>query len=403
MGLEYPGEWKFEGIGFGVPPSAVEEFFSLLLEIGGNSKEAVEEFKAAFGSSGSSSSLDWAITDLSGAMTGRASNAAAFVDSVWSSIESAKELALKVPSVKLINRILEKHAVPLVIDPPNLKALGGDAVIVAAAVGGGSASANLTPLFKLGDKVGSGGYGVVYKATRGTAVSEFEFALKLLDPSPFVDDYEKAVKRFQREVKAVQLLQHRAIVPYYEAGITLDNKPYLVMPYIDGVDLRSAAETLLLPDILRMFEEVTGALGYAHGLNVIHRDLKPRNIIVRKSDQQPIILDFGSAYLLDYLDSDSLTTNVVGTAGYIPIEVLSNPKARSPLQDIYACGVMLYECIAGHVPDPTDYDPLSDIDESYAPMDEVIRSAIAGAKKRTSSAKELMHQLQDVRASLEEA
>ena len=170
MGLEYPGEWKFEGVGFGVPPNAAEEFFNLLLEIGGSSKGAIESFKSAFGSSGSSSSLDWAVTDLSGAMTARATNAAAFVDSVWSSIESAKELGLKVPSAKLINKILEKHAIPLVLDPPNLNALQGDAVIVER-ITSASTSSNPTPLFKLGDKIGSGGYGVVYKATRGTAVS----------------------------------------------------------------------------------------------------------------------------------------------------------------------------------------------------------------------------------------
>lgn len=400
MSLNYPGEWKFEGIGFGVPPNAVEEFFQLLIEIGGTSKDAIENFKSAFGNTGSSSSLGWAVTDLSSAMTAYAANAAAFVDSLWSCIEYAESAELKVPPVRFLNKILEKHSVPLVIDPPNLKALGGDAVIVAS-VGDESASTNPTPLFKLGDKIGSGGYGVVYKATRGTAVSEFEFALKLLDPSPFVDDHEKAIKRFQREVKAVQLLQHRAIVPYYEAGMTLDNKPYLVMPYIDGVDLRSAAEALLLPDILKMFEEITGALGYAHNLNVIHRDLKPRNVIVRKSDQQAIILDFGSAYLLDYLDSDSLTTNVVGTLGYIPIEVLANPKARSPLQDIYACGVMLYECMGGHLPDPTDYEPLAGIDPTYKPFDDVIQGAIAGAKKRTSSALELRDQLVELRDGLE--
>src|SRR5215204_4636206 len=100
MSLNYPGDWKFEGIGFGVPPTAVEEFFGLLLEIGGTSKDAIENFKSAFGNTGSSSSLDWAITDLSGAMTARASNAAAFVDSLWSCIEYAEATGLKVPPAR---------------------------------------------------------------------------------------------------------------------------------------------------------------------------------------------------------------------------------------------------------------------------------------------------------------
>ena len=180
--------------------------------------------------------------------------------------------------------------------------------------------------------------------------------VKILDPSPFVTDYDKALfRRFQREVEAIQLLQHRAIVPYYEAGITVDNKPYIVMPYVSGTDLRTATAGQELDVTVRIFLEVTAALTYAHGLNVLHRDLKPTNIVVRHSDRQAIILDFGSSYLLDYLDSDSLTTNAVGTLGYIPSEVLANPKARSPLHDIYACGVMLYECVAGRLPDPADY------------------------------------------------
>jgi serine/threonine protein kinase len=73
-------------------------------------------------------------------------------------------------------------------------------------------------LFTLVEEIGSGGYVIVYKATRATAVSEFDYAVKVLNPNPFVTDYEKALLRFQREVKAMQLLQHRAIVPYYEAG-----------------------------------------------------------------------------------------------------------------------------------------------------------------------------------------
>ena len=105
----------------------------------------------------------------------------------------------------------------------------GDAIIASSSqAAAGTSTATPIPLFALGKKIGEGGYGIVYKATRATAVSEFIYAVKVLDPSPFVTDYEKAVKRFKREVQALQLLQHRAIVPYYEAGITGDQKPYVV-------------------------------------------------------------------------------------------------------------------------------------------------------------------------------
>ena len=399
MALEYPGEWKFEGVGFGVPPEAVREVFELVLEISGDSKSAVEDFKSAFGSVSSSSSFDWAVSDLDSAIKSRASNAATFVDGLWSGIESAKSEGLKVPSARVVNKLLEKHGIPLRVEPPHLVLTDADAIIVEGNAKGGSSSSP-TPLFTLGDKIGAGGYGVVYKATRATAVSEFEYAVKILDPSPFVTDYEKALLRFQREVKAMQLLQHRAIVLYYEAGLTIDKKPYVVMPYINGKDLRSATSGQPLDATLRMFLEVTAALAYAHGLKVLHRDLKPTNIVVRESDQQPIILDFGSAYLLDYLDSNSLTSNVVGTIGYIPTEVVADPKLRSPLQDVYACGVMLYECVAGWMPDPADYVPLAEIDEAYEPLDPVVRKAISGAAKRTKTAAELHEQLATVHAEL---
>jgi hypothetical protein len=93
LALEYPGEWKFEGVGFGIPPDATGEFLNLILEIAGESKDAVEDFKSAFGSTSSSSDFGWAVTDLSNVVNSRASNAAVFVDSLWSGIEYAKAMA----------------------------------------------------------------------------------------------------------------------------------------------------------------------------------------------------------------------------------------------------------------------------------------------------------------------
>ena len=135
-----------------------------------------------------------------------------------------------------------------------------------------------------------------------------------------------------------------------------------------------------------MFIEILSGLEYAHGQNVIHRDLKPRNVIVRSSDNQPIILDFGSAYVLDEMNPNTLTTQVVGTIGYIPSEVLTNPKKRSRLHDIYSTGMMLYESFAGHLPDPANYVPLEKVDPQYAALDKIVEKAIAGESKRISSA-----------------
>jgi predicted Ser/Thr protein kinase len=391
LALKYPGEWKFEGVGFGIPDAALSEFADLAEKIAGDSQRIVEIFKSAFGHGGTSSSFGFAVYDLrEGAMEGKKDNAAEFVDCFWRGIEKAKEL-VEVPSPKAVNAILQKHDIPLRIELPNL-VLVGDTVIVDAAQSP-EAKSDVASRYVLGEQIGRGGYGIVYKATKSTVVADFQYALKVLDPSPFVEDYEKALERFRREIRALQALQHRAIVQYFEAGITPDKKPYIVMPFIEGTNLRDAAASMDTQGKAEMFIEILNALDYAHNRNVIHRDLKPTNVIVRASDGQPIILDFGSAYVLDDLDSKSLTSEVVGTIGYIPSEVITNPKKRSKLHDVYACGVMLYEAIAGHRPDPANYAPLARVGTDYAVFDPIIQQAISGEATRISSTKEFAARL----------
>ena len=115
MGLNYPAEWKFEGVGFSLPQAATSEFLGLLFKIDGGSQDVVEDFKAAFGASSWSSSYDWATSDLARTVESSAANAAAFVDSFWNCIERAQARGLPVPSVSFINKILAKHGVPLVL------------------------------------------------------------------------------------------------------------------------------------------------------------------------------------------------------------------------------------------------------------------------------------------------
>ncbi|MBN2317914.1 MAG: serine/threonine protein kinase, partial [Acidobacteria bacterium] len=281
------------------------------------------------------------------------------------------------------------------IDLPNLVRLEPSDVVADASDASinGADDEYLVTGFKLGRQIGEGGYGRVYLATKATSVDDFEFAVKVLDPSPFVENKDEALKRFRREIRAIKKLQHRAIIPYYEAGLTRDNKPFVVMPLISGTNLIDAVRAMSLKQHVLTYVEVLRALQYAHSNNVLHRDLKPSNIVVRESDNQPIILDFGAAYILDQLDSKTLTTEAVGTIGYIPSEIIADPKVRSSLQDIYACAVMLYEGLAGRRPDPTDYRSLTEVDDNYAPLDEVIVNALASAKSRTKTAQAFADQL----------
>jgi hypothetical protein len=120
VALQYPGEWKFEGVGYEIPRDAISDFVDLLVDIAEKSKAAVERFKTAFGDSALSTGLDWAITDLRRAMDSRSSNAAAFLDTLWSCIEDGNARGLKVPPHRTVNRILEKYQVPLRIEPPDV-------------------------------------------------------------------------------------------------------------------------------------------------------------------------------------------------------------------------------------------------------------------------------------------
>ena len=140
------------------------------------------------------------------------------------------------------------------------------------------------------------------------------------------------------QVEAIQRLQHRGIVYYVDAGLDSKDRPFLVMPLINGDDIRTASSGLEYSERIELMAEVLLAVDHAHSTNVLHRDLKPSNILVRRSDLQPVIVDYGQAYLLDDLDSKTLTTKAIGSIGYIPQEVISNPKLRSPQHDIYCPG-----------------------------------------------------------------
>jgi serine/threonine protein kinase len=392
-GLEYPAEWKFEGVGFPMPRGAVSAFRDMLLSVAEGSHPALEDFKVAFGGSTWSSAYDWAITDLTGLIDSRGDNAALFLDSVWKCLGEATTRNLRIPSPSYINKILSDHSVPFLIEPPHLRLSTDRALIVATEADASSVPAGYAATFLLKEEIGKGGYGVVHRAVRTTTVGDFEFAVKILYPSPFIANQDKALKRFHREIAVLRSLQHRAIVPFYEAGLTNENKPYVVMPLIRGTDLRSAASAAGFVGTVSLFIEVLSALHYAHQNDVVHRDLKPSNILVRSTDRQPIILDFGCAYILDELDSKTLTTQAVGTIGYIPSEVLADPTTRSPLQDVYACGVMLYEAIAGRRPDPANYVPLEKIGAGFRALDPIVQRAIAGAPARMTTAREFGEQL----------
>jgi hypothetical protein len=390
MALRYPGEWKFDGVGFGVPPDAVDDFARLLLKTAGNSKDLIERFKRSFGRMQTSSSWEWAVQDLESGMRDQAENAAAFVDAVWECIEAAKESGVTVPTPSTVNRMLVTHHIALRLEPPDLKLTIAGSVTDGPPASSSADSGHQLP-FVLGEEIGRGGYGTVYKATRTTNVATFEYAVKLFEPSPFIENVDKARQRFEREIRALSAVQHRAIVQLVDAGITSEQRAYIAMPLIVGANLAVACQHGELRPILEVFVEILRALQTAHEASVIHRDLKPTNVMVRASDRQPIIVDFGASYIRDELSEKNLTTTVVGTRGYIPPEVLADPALRSNRQDVYACGAMLYQLLAGRLPSTSEYAPLEAVKPEYRRLDPVILRSLGarpsndGSPQRRSS------------------
>ncbi|RJS13953.1 hypothetical protein DRW03_35670 [Corallococcus sp. H22C18031201] len=399
MPLIYPSDWRFsEGL-YPVPGDAVPAVERLVEEIvasAADPKEVYETVKYRYGNTTSSSDVSWAETDMGKALRRSLGNAPAFVDKLWMALEDLRASGHVVPSHNVVNQLLGKAGFTFRIEPPHLV----QTVNIAQEEQETLPSSSSLPYYTLGQILGSGGFGEVFEARRDTGFGSFRFAIKFHSPSNFVKSPEKARLRFEREVQALQKLQHRGIIQYLDAGIDTSGRPFLAMPYVEGLDLAKATPAWDSEKALAYMLEVSTALSYAHSNNVLHRDLKPSNILVRASDNQPIILDFGLAYLFDEPDELGLTTSGLGTNGYVPREVLDKPTLRTPLQDVYACGVILYELLCRTRPSIAwrTYRPLSQ-QMSDAPklkrIDRLIKRAIAPFKDegRIQSADELRDEL----------
>jgi serine/threonine protein kinase len=193
--------------------------------------------------------------------------------------------------------------------------------------------------------LGEGGMAAVYKAYQ--PAMERYVALKVL-PRHFAEDAQ-FVSRFQREAKLVAQLQHPHILPVFDYGQANDYT-YIVMPFVQSGTL---ADTLkgqpqALPRIRQIISQIGDALNYAHTRGLIHRDVKPSNVLVDESGNC-LLTDFGLARMVEA--SVNLTTSgaIMGTPAYMSPEQGSGQKidARS---DIYSLGIILYEMATGRVP-----------------------------------------------------
>jgi serine/threonine protein kinase len=205
----------------------------------------------------------------------------------------------------------------------------------------------LADRYELDREIGAGGMAHVYHAydrQHGRDV-----AIKVMRPELSA---AIGVERFLREIRIEARLQHPNILPLYDSGVA-DGLLYYVMPYVEGESLRERIrreKQLSVPEAIRIAREVADALDYAHRHNVVHRDIKPGNILL--SGGHPLVADFGLARAVSAADEESLTASgiAVGTAEYMSPEQASGESDVDGRSDIYALGCVLYEMLAGDPP-----------------------------------------------------
>lgn len=212
--------------------------------------------------------------------------------------------------------------------------------------------------YKIQSVIGQGSAGTVYKAVQ--ELIGREVAIKVLHDYLVSDD--EFIKRFRQEAKASSRLSHPNIITIYDFGLIPEGqRPYIAMDLLIGTpmsDLLSQIERLPLEEAIPVFSQVCSALGEAHRQGVVHRDVKPENIVlVERSGQKffPIVVDFGIARLMEESDAAKITRTgtVCGSPTYMSPEQCTSSKVDHR-SDIYSLGVVIYECLTGEVPFHSD-------------------------------------------------
>jgi serine/threonine protein kinase len=201
-------------------------------------------------------------------------------------------------------------------------------------------------------ELGHGGIGAVYLARDKQLVSR-RVVIKVLLEESLQNSW--VVNKFRHEIDALTRVDHPNIVGILDAGEMEDGKPYIVMQYVEGTNLRSAITStgMDLGRIGTLLRQIGRALSAAHDKGIFHRDLKPENIMLQMlsdGDEQAKVIDFGIAKVKDSAVAPTTSTNlVVGTVRYMAPEQLEK-KAVTAASDTYALGVIAYEMITGRSP-----------------------------------------------------
>ena len=205
--------------------------------------------------------------------------------------------------------------------------------------------------YKIVGELGKGGMGVVYKA-EDTRLGR-PVALKLI--SPEIAEDPRTREKFFREARLASSLQHPNICTIHEIDETTDGQLFISMDYYEGdtLQLKLSQGNLPLKTVLEYAIQLTAGLNQAHAHHIVHRDIKPGNIIITGDDTVKI-LDFGLARLLGTTENTQ-TGKGMGTIAYMSPE-LAEGKKIDHLTDIWSLGVVIYEMCTGELPFSHDYE-----------------------------------------------
>ncbi len=203
--------------------------------------------------------------------------------------------------------------------------------------------------YQILELLGRGGMALVYRAQQISM--KRDVAMKVIEPDKI--NSEEFMKRFERETRAAAMLSHAHILKVFDYG-KQDGYVYLVMELINGGSLADLLDKGPVPPkiVSRYLDQIAAAIDFAHGKGVIHRDLKPQNVLIDETNNC-YITDFGIVKLLNETSQLTQRGSVVGTPAYIaPEQWQGQPiDARA---DIYALGVMVFELLTGRLPFQAD-------------------------------------------------
>ncbi|MBV9008351.1 MAG: protein kinase [Verrucomicrobia bacterium] len=201
--------------------------------------------------------------------------------------------------------------------------------------------------YQILDEIGRGGMGVIYRARQRH--SRRIVALKRV--LSYHSESRETLERFRREAEAAASLDHPNILPIYDVG-EADDLPFFTMKLATGGSLQQVAPALRQNprECVRLLMKITRAVAYAHGEGILHRDLKPGNILL-DARGEPLVSDFGLAKWLDGTSDLTRTLTIFGTPGYIaPEQAHSSANDLTPAADIYSLGAILFDLLTGRPP-----------------------------------------------------